>query len=219
MPDVHEDIDKLQAIEDLHFGDVDRIVMLGDFFDKFGPRRSQETAEWIRDHLDDARIEWLLGNHDCSYFFAHPDMRCSGYSPMTQVVVDETLNRSNRRKFKLCTRVGKFLLSHAGFTKGNLAIADNQQEALDAASAGKFHSAFNIGSARGGWAPSGGPTWLDWSYEFNPLEQAQIVGHTKDKAVRTRVHDASGSISYCLDTVLRHVMLIHDEKEVEIVTL
>ena len=219
VSDVHEDLDKLLAIEKEYFPKAQRIVMLGDHFDTFKERRAREAAEWIRSHLDDERIEWLLGNHDCSYFFAHPDMRCSGYHPMTQVVVDEVLNRSNRRKFKLCTRVGKFLLSHAGFTKGNLAIADDQQEALDAANAGKFHSAFNIGSARGGWAATGGCTWLDWTYEFNPLEQAQIVGHTKDKAVRTRVHDASGSISYCLDTALKHVMLIHDEREVEIVTL
>ena len=219
VPDVHEDLDTLERIERLYFGEADRIVMMGDHFDTFGQRRAKEVCQWILDHMDDPRIEWLLGNHDCSYFFHHNDFRCSGYHPMTQTTIDDMLPMEVRRRFKLCTRDGKFLISHAGFTKSNLAIADDQQPALDAAAAGKFHSAFNVGASRGGYAASGGPTWLDWNYEFDALEQAQIVGHTKAKEVRTRVHEPSGSISYCIDTVLRHVLFISDGKDVEIVTL
>lgn len=221
IPDTHEELDKLLALAP-YIEQADHVVHLGDWFDSFRPyddRRVRAICEYVCAKAEDPKWTLLVGNHCTSYFFRHPDFRCSGYDIRKQVIIDNDLPEGVRRKFKLCTRVGKFLLSHAGFTKGNLAIADNQQEALDAAHAGKFHSIFNIGSARGGRAASGGCTWLDWRYEFNSLEQAQIVGHTVDKTVRVRVHEPSGALSYCLDSQLEHVMLIHDESEVEIVTL
>ena len=90
--------------------------------------------------------------------------------------------------------------------------------ALDLAFNGDFHAMWSPGIARSGYAPVGGPTWLDWNQEFKATEVPQIVGHTIATKVRTKVHKPSGETSYCLDTALRHVMWT-DGEDVEIVTL
>ena len=220
VPDIHEQIDKLWNIEETLMAQAARVVMLGDFFDSFRPAGQQrDCAQWVKDHLGDDKFTILWGNHDCHYAFKHPAYRCSGYSADTQRIVSEVLTPDDYRKVKISTKVGKFLVSHAGFHPNLMVFTDDevQQDALDAALSGKHHPIWSAGWARGGAAIVGGPVWLDWNEEFEPVEGTpQIVGHTNGKAVRTK--QLNSEISYCLDTSLHHVMWVDEEtNEVEIV--
>lgn len=234
VPDVHEELVKLLRIEQNFFPKVDRIIMLGDMYDKFGRRETLAAAEWVKEHLGDDRITWLWGNHDCSYAFG-PLFRCSGYSAESQVVINSVLTTEDWRKFKVSTTVGKFLLSHAGYCEEIIkhavimfpdlsspeVIPALEQQALEAAFSGTKHILWRCGK-RCGYPWYGGPTWLDWDLEFKPLAVPQIVGHTFDSKhrVRTKTHTETGNVSYCLDTGLNHVMLIDElSNEVEIVNV
>lgn len=219
IPDVHGQLAKLRIIEDTLFSKVDRIVSLGDWFDSFRPYPIRELCEWLKDHPD---IEKLLGNHDCHYFFRGQGWKCSGYSGVTQLIVDEELPHDLlREQFKVSTYVGHYLCTHAGYHPVTFDKHLVEQEALDMAWEGRYSKLWEPGQARGGRAAFGGPTWLDFSYEFSESDDLprQIVGHTHGKTVRTKV-TKGGKVSYCLDTGLRHVAVVdEDTSEVEIVEL
>lgn len=213
VPDVHEDISTLMRIESRWMGDVDRVVMLGDFFDTFGSSNVHEICEWILRHINDERFTWLFGNHDCHYVFDHPRFGCSGFKLHKRIIIHSmTMLRDGVwRKFKMWTEVPgvdgvPIVVSHAGFHPDTLQYkAPNiQEEALALAFSGEFHPLWNAGAARGGRGRSG-VTWLDWEQEFTPISgMPQIVGHTKGRKVRTKEE------SYCIDTALNHVAIVED---------
>lgn len=220
IPDVHGQVGKLRNLDDTLIPQAEHVVMLGDFFDSFAPSVQHDTAAWIRDHVGDEKFTFLWGNHDCHYAFSHPYFRCSGYQPLTQTIVNTVLTSEDWSRLKVFTKVGDYLVSHAGFHPTTMHYVDNPDiagKALDLAFAGEFHNMWNAGVARGGTAAFGGPTWLDWNQEFVPLEVPQIVGHTKGPDVRVKQH-ADGAKSYCIDTNLEHVCWT-DGKDVEIVRL
>ena len=224
VPDVHECYDQLLAITP-RMADVDKVIMLGDYWDTYDPvKRVEEVAEWVLERLDDPKFDFKLGNHDCHYAFNHGGFACSGYSSVTKAMLDRMLTANDWRKFKLWTKVGPYLVSHAGFHEGNLEFVDKpegQTEAIELAIAGKFHPIFGAGYVRGGRQPVGGCTWLDWNEEFQHIPGVpQIVGHTFDRkhTVRTKTMLGHNDQSYCLDTGLNHIMIVETEGESLITT-
>lgn len=246
IPDIHERIDRLHKALDGHIEKADRVVFLGDHFDAFGPRnlaRLGEICRFINGNIDGYTIEdapgndntakvlpatFLLGNHDCHYFFDHNGFKCSGYDPVKHQFISANIPGVIVEKFRIFTRVGPYLVSHAGFTEATLPYAklEVEEEAIRTALAGGFDPIFGAGRARGGWLPVGGPTWLDWSAEFEHIDDMpQIVGHTQGKDVRTKGTtkaeskvDPNGDItvdlglmSYCLDTALRNCAFVDEE--------
>ncbi len=213
VSDIHERVDKIKHIEKAYFDKADRIVLLGDFFDTFNARRPEEMIHWLLPKLYQKRVTVLWGNHDISYAF--PKNRCSGYSEATQAVVDREMGRADWLQFKPWTTVGPFLVSHAGFVKETLPLKDEAEQAVLFGLKGTPHRYWAAGYARGGPVPIGGPVWLDWNFEFEPIpHQPQIVGHTVISNGPPKQKDNS----YCLDTSNRHVMWVDEETgEVEIV--
>lgn len=219
IPDIHERLPKLWNIEETLIPQAERVVMLGDFFDAWRDHHVADTATWIAEHLSNPSWTFLWGNHDCHYAFKHPYFKCSGYSAATQLIVDSILTQQHWRVFKPYTRVGKFLVSHAGFNSQTIGMMKPSvaEHALELAFNGGFHKLWMPGAPVGGTG-TGGVTWLRWEEEFEALSMPQIVGHTGANGVRTKVHGPRGAISYCLDTHLHHVMWT-DGKDVEIVRL
>lgn len=245
ISDVHERLDRLDAALAGRIEKVDRVVFLGDWFDAFGAvdlRRVGQVCQFINGNIHGYTFEnpdedysnltipatFLLGNHDCHYFFRHDAFKCSGYNPQKQEVIDANVPDGIKEYFRIYTRVGPYLVSHAGFTEATLQYArqEVEAEALRKAFAGGFDPIFGAGYARGGNQPVGGPTWLDWNAEFQSIDDCpQIVGHTNSGTVRMKglttgdcvqdedgtLHVPIGLLSYCLDTALRHVAIVDEE--------
>lgn len=207
ISDVHERYDKLLRIEEDHFHKADRVVMLGDFFDTYNPKgKVGLIVTWLKGKLYDPKFTICWGNHDAHYAFQSKEFRCSGYNPTTQKLLAKEMSPDDWKQFKPFTTVGPFLVSHAGFCPDTIHLKDKADEALKAAFAGLHHEFWGAGYARGGMQAVGGPVWLDWNFEFEPLpDQPQIVGHT----VQTKgVAIKQGS--YCIDTGNRHVLWVDE---------
>lgn len=205
IPDVHENLKKLARVRELREA-ADKVVFLGDFFDSFQKHDVRAVATAVKELLEDPKNEVLFGNHDCHYAFSHNWFMCSGYDGHKKQAINNILTEDYWRKFKVFTRVDGYLISHAGFHPATMHMATEEcaAEALDRAFSHRFHDMFGAGYARGGMNPIGGPTYLDWTREFQPIDEKQIVGHSHDKFVRER------DGSYCIDTGLNHVAWIED---------
>lgn len=229
VPDIHERMERLgEALRD-RLPEADRVVFLGDWFDAFGLvalDRVRAACLFINANIDglelgDARegtqkivpATFLFGNHDCHYFFSNRGFRCSGYNWDKQAVIDEAIDPLAVRKFRIFTRVGPYLVSHAGFHEATLQYArpEVEEQAIKDALNGGFDPLFGAGVARGGALRIGGPTWLDWNAEFEHIEGVpQIVGHTNGSAVRTK-GEGSQHKSWCLDAALHYVAWVDEE--------
>lgn len=223
VPDIHERLDRLTRLLQDHIEKADRVVFLGDWFDAFGVvdlHRVGQICQFINGHIDGITHEgrtipvtFLLGNHDCHYFFSHGGFKCSGYNHQKWEVIDTNVPDGIREKFQISTTVGPYRVSHAGYTEATLPYCrpEVEKEALAAAFAGEFDPLFGAGHARGGSQLIGGPTWLDWNNEFEHIEDyPQIVGHTEGKDVRVKGGLAAQHNSYCLDTGLRHCLFVDE---------
>ncbi len=208
VPDVHERYSQLLKIEEKYFADVDRVVMLGDFFDSFGHDINlvKLIATWILGHVFDPKFTFLFGNHDHHYAFKRTGFS-SGYQEDTQRLLNEEFSSEIWRKFKIWTEVGPYLVSHAGFNKHTFYLKDEEEKAINAAFSGIKHPMWDAGFSVGGIVPWGGPTWLRW-WELDDVGQKQIVGHTAHKEPQT---DINGNV--CLDTNLKHIAIYDDETE------
>jgi hypothetical protein len=111
LPDIHEEIEKLQRILKT-YDYVDRIVSQGDWMDSFNNRgnptqQTYETIDFITEHIDDPKWTFLLGNHDIQYAFPIDAVICSGYNIQKQKIINAKLtDNKNWKKFKLLTWVG-----------------------------------------------------------------------------------------------------------------
>jgi hypothetical protein len=203
----------------------DRIVFLVDYFDSHRKPTERasvaDTCAW----LDTARRRFgeravfLLGNHDIQYLEARPaclarrtprflGTKCgSAFTHNTAKRIAKDLSPEFWSAARLFVCVNGWLLSHAGLAPAHwpaaptpnesLAVLDRQcRAALDALTLRRpVHPLLAAGRVRGGDAPVGGITWLDWDDEFkDALPLPQIIGHTASES-GARQHDRS----WCLD--------------------
>jgi len=224
IPDIHENVAwaaRVLAAEKI--AGADFVVFLGDYFDttmKHHERVGKRpTCEWLLK----VREEWrgkcvfLLGNHDLHYLEARPDClghhqprrrqyyRCSGFTAGGAHNVAKGLPVEFWDEARLFVCVNGYLLSHAGVARRFWREAATVAESLDALQRNCDeaiqtirhlpHRLLTCGAARGGDAPVGGITWLDWDKEFtDDLPLGQIVGHTgSDAGARQKGR------SWCID--------------------
>jgi len=191
---VYEIVDAVLALDQ-------PVVFIGDYLDSFD-RSIEDQFKAVTKVLravEDGRAVALKGNHEASYL--EPSMRCSGYNPKLQALLDSdfdkgrTVKKAIEHLLKPYHFAEGFLISHAGVSNNVLKWTNiGLQEYLDN---GQFG---DIGWARGGSSRVGGLFWCDWDEEFVPVpEQPQIVGHSR------RVGNVIGvkGNSYCID-VLEH---------------
>ena len=216
IPDIHEEMGFLDKIMK-KYPDAEKYIFLGDWFDSFvtpeSPHRAIQAAQFIKDHLDDPRYIFLIGNHDAHYRW-RGNFLCSGYVYAKAIAIEQILTREDWAKFHVFYEQDGWVLSHAGFHKSVLPnmkwdrkkMHEAALTALEMANMGKIHNLFQAGAARGGYRDRGGCIWLDWNMEFKPVEGLQqIVGHTPGKVPRQKGNN------WCLDTQ-RHVGILRDGK-------
>jgi hypothetical protein len=221
VPDIHERLDQLLRIEERYFDRAERVIFLGDFFDTFNDHHYIGIARWLVKNSSNPRYTFLWGNHDCHYAFNHDWFKCSGYTRETQEALDQIINREVWDRFKLWTRCGKFIVSHAGFSAKTLKYRHPElaeealRQAWESDEALMKNPFWMPGACVGGpIGATGGPTWLRWQEEFRDIpENAQIVGHTYSK----EGPQWKGS-SLNLDTDLRYGAWVNEtNSDVEII--
>lgn len=225
IPDIHNKIYTADMIVDRE--KPDRVVCLGDYFNDYGdgPITATKTAEWLRDKIERG---WtmVLGNHDACYL-AHAFARytdktvfaCPGYTRSKADAINKVMRRAHWSGMKLWDTVGKYVVSHAGFHKHfinpEIGLTD---EWLRASHGRAFKETFcennpwNVlnfkTQLRGGVHPYGGILWQDFA-EFAPTAGVnQIFGHTQ--GLYPRYQMAYNSINICLDTCMRHYIVVGD---------
>lgn len=217
VSDVHDKIEELESIEK-QAGAVNKIVHIGDWTDSYPPRDGgpQNVAYFLKHNINDPKRELIIGNHDLQYMFPNQTgIRCSGYEPFKDLDMGRILLH-NRSKFKFTTTVSSWRISHAGFAQ----FAERFGDDLDTYCANflqkmigmdqnnthiPLSGLLTVGKARGGFDEKGGPLWLDWDKEFEPVSgMVQIVGHTRHD------HPQWKGSNLCLDTGLRHFVIIEN---------
>lgn len=213
IPDVHQQITTLVSIVDKWSTEDTHFVLLGDYFDSFRQSESavEEMCQWLNTAAQQPeKFTLLYGNHDVHYLLpgGPSRYRCSGYSSLTQSIIDSRLSDATRAQFKFHAWIGEDILcSHAGLTFPWLVQAFRRRDCLtnpptpteirnflnhqermffgmdgdSRAYAVQPHDVFlQVGRARGGYPTAlGGMTWCDWYQEFEPIPNLrQIVGHT-----------------------------------------
>jgi hypothetical protein len=203
----------------------EEIVFLGDYFDSRRPPRTRAgvaaTCVWLNEkhRTLGPRAVFLLGNHDVQYLEArsaclqhrtprHLRYKCgAAFSHSAAKQIAKTLSAGFWRDARLFVQVNGWLLSHAGLTSvpwSAGATWDESRAVLEASCVKALrttsgpdvpHPLLQAGRARGGDAPVGGITWLDWDDEFeDTFPLPQIVGHTvSETGARRRGR------SWCLD--------------------
>ena len=218
-------VDRILAKEEAASKPPDLIVFLGDYFDsrRKPPERASvpSTCAWFNTTLErfGDRAAFLLGNHDIQYLEARAaclarrtprflGAKCgAAFTHNTAKRIAKDLAPEFWHAARLFVCVNGWLLSHAGLVAAHwpaaptpdasLALLDKRcRDALDGLAPGRpVHPLLQAGLVRGGDAPVGGITWLDWDDEFeDALPLPQLVGHTADESgARQRGR------SWCLD--------------------
>ena len=214
---------KILFISDLHGKTVwrdaplsrfDEIVFLGDYVDS--PTVDNDTIYenlyaiiQLKQRKPDT-IRLLLGNHDVQYLY-YPDYSCSGFNAAAQPQLTRLFRRHDSL-FNIAHQRGSYLFTHAGVTTSWFSRLAAQTSHLDsllprqgiAQRLNLVHMQpqrrsilFDVGPARGGCAPGGGPVWADQqetSSDYLPGFH-QVVAHTPVSSFTT-LGDESGSITY-----------------------
>lgn len=241
IPDVHEQIGRVESILAEYDTPETHIVLLGDYFDSF--THDIRAVRWLCNWLNRAATQpdkytLLLGNHDIQYLLGR-EHRCTGYQADTAATIAMMLTRDAQNAFRYHTWIGDDILcSHAGLSQSWVNDAFGVGDApaqpsvaeirtwlddcgnlmLHSPQSGKevrkispYHLYTAVGRARGG-SGIGGLTWCDWDREFVPVPRLrQIVGHTSGNAPRTQGEN------WCIDTNLRHVAIVDDQYQVRVV--
>jgi hypothetical protein len=222
FPDLHEPpqsvFDRIETI--IADESADRIVFLGDYFDRFHdtPRDAERTAKWLVKSLADPRRTHLIGNHDASYLWPVDSTYCPGFTWEKAAVIRKNLGPNAKDKFVFHTWVDGWLLTHAGLSENWVTVpADllpkwikkEEKAARRAFNQGKPYWFTAVGFLRGGMHPAGGILWCD-HLELVPIPKVrQIYGHTPADEPRWE-----GPDHLCLDTAAgrgpRHFALIDD---------
>lgn len=166
------------------------VVLVGDYVDDwFATPQQNELVikELIRlkEEFTD-QLALLIGNHELSEAFGleYYDLRCAGFNPEVADKVSGDIRWMIKKGWlRVCTRVGKYMISHAGLTVQWFdGMTDEDIEHLLHQSTHSSLKKLNMcSSARGGKGPYSGPLWTDKSeflVECTPREPKQIMGHT-----------------------------------------
>lgn len=215
VPDIHEEIDRVDYI--LSKFEYDKVVFLGDYFDKFGAENTSNTCHWLLENIDNPNYTFLIGNHDQHYLFGVE--KCSGYTKHN--LISTLLISMGYNKLRLVHWVDNWLLSHAGVDKSWVTdlefeqyankIGDLEHRALQSLSYRQSHPFIKAGWDRGGSSPIGGVNWIDWKELSSIPGINQLVGHTHRKG-KVRFKEEKNSKNYCIDTGLQHVAIIENSE-------
>ncbi len=218
-------VERIFAKENNGAAKPDLIVFLGDYFDSRRPPEARATIAATCAYLEDLRgrlgnrVIFLLGNHDVQYWESRRAClarrtprnlryQCGvSFSPSAAKQIAKHLPSEFWSAARLFVQVNGRLLSHAGLSPKLLPLRATAAESsatldqLEAAAlqsipaASPPHPLLEAGLVRGGDAPVGGITWLDWENEFeDALTLPQIIGHTVSHE-GARQHGRS----WCLD--------------------
>ena len=217
IPPVHERLDMLDACESL-IDRAERVVVMGNLFDTLDTHNFVAgMCTWLLSHSKDRKFTFLYGPHDAHYVFKHRWFRCAGYNEETQRKVDTYLAEVDFTDWKLWTKAGDYLVSHAGFCPNTqrLITPDAHKQALENARKDGFHPLWMPGECRGGpVGATGGPLWLDWDKEFKPILDLQerpinqIVAHTEHADGKVHMRGKN----YSMNCQFKYVLWVDGDK-------
>lgn len=166
---------------------VERIVLLGDYFDQWGQTANvnlyKEELNFLKVWVQAQRskkieVICLLGNHDVPYLTGN----LSYYSMQDAAMIQEIKATLLLLGVQIAAKVDEFLISHAGF------LADEKPKewyftAVDSSHLAELNQLEKmVGKARGGSNEIGSVFWADYHFElalfYNRNYPKQIVGHT-----------------------------------------
>jgi len=204
------DVHGRDAWKEIQNSQADQIIFIGDYVDPHRPIPDFEVLRNFGEIIDfkksdPERITLLLGNHDAQYLH-YPLYQCAGHRADLQ----ETLGNlflENEDLFQIAWQHNRHLFTHAGVSQGwydshmsmlnsfaGSTLAENLNEVYGSECRDIL---FEVGRARGGRSPRGGPIWADHSetqYEYLAGFH-QVVGHSRVKDFE-QYGDDNASISY-----------------------
>lgn len=221
FPDLHNPtFATLNLIEDTISRDKPcHSVFLGDYFDNWGdtPKDLEGVCAWLHEHVGDKDRTYLIGNHDCSYFFPSQFTRCQGWRPDKMDVVRKSL-AWRISLFKFHAWAQGWLLTHAGLTAEWLVhndrdikewLEEEDEAARGVLNLGDSHWLIAVSNFRGGMDMIAGPLWCD-RREFHPTKGLkQIFGHTPG-TLPVWINKDNVCIDTCYKNKTHHYAVIED---------
>lgn len=174
IPDIHLKTSVLDSAEIILKSDLaDNAVMIGDYFDEFGARFKGDlflnTIDCLKDFSFKYPTTMLLGNHDAMYL--------SDYNEHIAAVASRDVQRKIRefvieQDLYLSCKVGKYLISHAGFINDYNHLVNSRVSDLSADDIDYLDE-------------DDSPIWLRILDDviLNKTYPHQIVGHTPVKSI------------------------------------
>ena len=195
VPDVHGRLFWKEAMSKID--EVDLCVFLGDYVDPYefeantiSSSEPERLVDNVKDIIKFARdyspkVVLLLGNHDAHYICDALYIRSSRYNSAIKNGLLRTFEQ-NKDLFRKCLAYNGVLFSHAGVTKawlcynGYTGDFDNINEIASFIEGSAIDDTAQVGRARGGNYPSGGPMWADLGeHTGKDFSFPQAVGHTQ----------------------------------------
>lgn len=232
VPDVHG---RPFWREPVKSGEYAHAVFLGDYSDPYpseGIDRDasvemfREIVDFAEEHKD--KVTLLLGNHDMHYVSDAFDnlARGSRHSFWSRRPIS-TIYNAHRHLFRLAFEADyegtHCLLTHAGVSS---VWAREHEHVLGEPTAANINALMDseegiraladVGWERGGWAPSGGPMWADYSEvaaSEPPPGVYQIFGHTQTRSrnpiIRPHIACIDCHCTFMLSEIMEKVSQIH----------
>jgi len=235
--DPHQDTNKVKHI--LSKENYDFVVCLGDWFDSHYYDNEDDltqTCLQLKTLTFKDNFLTLFGNHDIHYFFINKYAMCSGFSHKKDEIISDIFNEKFaeiRGKFQWYVWIDDFLCSHAGvhinhfpalmtdLSKESINewLENESEQAHIKLINGESHWFYRAGAARGGNQKIGGIVWMDFDYEFEPINGLkQIVGHTHSRKSQVRNSPTDGTLNLaespnlCIDCDLNQYLIIENGK-------
>lgn len=222
IPDMHEEWELTQFVLDKYEKKTDLTIFLGDYLDSWDYNHNHKDhfiglMKWMKETFSSDRRLGLIGNHDIQYFAEMQEYCCSGFFPWKVKYIDEYLGRNFWQKLNFVKFMkvngNKYSFAHGGIHPSHLPFNfELNEENFTRLNAQMKMSVvnrtvsplLNAGRCRGGWQNVGGVTWLDFTHEFEEIDDLiQIVGHTGKRTIRTI------GKSMCIDCYQKYVMILN----------